>query len=141
MNMNQIDWTNIQQVRDFFRDDVFATDAGAFIEWVKPGESLCSLQIQPCHLNAAGILQGGVSFTLADFAFAVAANADHPVTVSLNNQITFLKPPKGTTLLAHASRQSAGRTTCYYQVDVTDEMGTQVAHMTVNGFIRPLSQD
>lgn len=136
MEITQVDWTDIEQVRAFFRNDVFATESGAVIEQVSPGEALCSLIIQPRHKNAAGILQGGVTFTLADFAFAVAANATHPLTVSLSNQINFLKPPKGSRLLARASRLSSGKNTCCYQVTVTDELGTSIAHMTVNGFIR-----
>ena len=87
MDMKRINWDGREEVRAFFADDRFATEAGAFIEWVRPGEALCSMVIGPQHKNAAGILQGGASFTLADFAFAAAANAAHPVTVSLHNQI------------------------------------------------------
>lgn len=141
MDMKRINWNDIEEVRAFFADDRFATDAGAFIEWVKPGEALCSMVIGPQHKNAAGILQGGASFTLADFAFAAAANAAHPVTVSLNNQITFLKPPRGEKLFAHARRISEGRTTCYYEVSITDELKTSVAHMVVTGYIRPLAEE
>jgi len=137
--LDQVNWSDVEDVREFFAADRFAADAGAYIEWVRPGEALCSLKIGPQHKNAAGIVQGGASFTLADFAFAVAANAAHPVTVSLNNQIAFLKPPKGEKLLAHARRISGGRTTCCYEVSVTDELETRVAHMIVTGFIRPLS--
>lgn len=140
MDMKQMDWKDLQSIRDFFQNDRFAADAGAVIDWVKPGEAQCSLDIGPQHKNAAGILQGGVSFTLADFAFAVAANVTHPVTVSLNNQIAFLHPPKGAKLIATAKEISAGKTTCYYEVDVMDELKTSVAHMTVTGYIRPLRE-
>ncbi|MBQ8588919.1 MAG: PaaI family thioesterase [Firmicutes bacterium] len=135
-----MDWNDLQFIRDFFKHDRFATDAGAVIDWVKPGEARCSLELGPQHQNAAGILQGGVAFTLADFAFAVAANVTHPVTVSLNNQIAFLRPPKGAKLIATAKELSAGKTTCYYEVEVTDEFETSVAHMTVTGYIRSLAE-
>ena len=137
MDMTMVDWSDLQSIRNFFQNDRFATDAGAIIEWIRPGEVQCSLEIGPQHKNAAGILQGGVSFVLADFAFAVAANAAHPITVSLNNQITFLKPPKGAKLIARAREISSGKTTCYYEVEVTDELETRIAHMTVTGYIRP----
>ena len=69
------------------------------------------------------------------FAFAVAANgfADK-VTVSQHVSITFLAPAKGRELLAEAACLKAGRSTCLYEVDVRDELGTYVAHATVNGF-------
>lgn len=34
-----------------------------------------------------------------------------------------------------ASCVKAGRSTCYYIIDVTDELGTQVAQVTATGFI------
>ena len=137
MDMTMVDWSDLQSIRNFFQNDRFATDAGASFDWIRPGEVHCSLEIGPQHKKAAGILQGGVSFVLADFAFAVAANAAHPITVSLNNQITFLKPPKGAKLIARAREISSGKTTCYYEVEVTDELETRIAHMTVTGYIRP----
>ena len=48
--------------------------------------------------------------------------------------ITFLSPSRGKTLIAEARCLKAGRTTCLYAVDVTDDLGAQVAHLTVNGY-------
>ena len=86
-------------------------------------------------MNANNAPMGGAIFTLADFAFAVAANGgSERVTVSQHVSITFLSPAKGSELLAEASCRKAGRTTCLYQVEVRDELGTYVAHAEVNGF-------
>ena len=41
---------------------------------------------------------------------------------------------RGTELLAEAKCLKSGRTTCLYAVEVRDELGTYVAHATVNGF-------
>lgn len=57
---------------------------------------------RPRHLNAAGTVQGGALFTLADFAFAVAANAGGVLTVSLQNSISFLRAAKPARLTARA---------------------------------------
>jgi acyl-CoA thioesterase len=128
--------TDLEQARDYFSHDRFATEcAGAVIETAEPGHAVCTLDIQPQHCNALGKPMGGLIFTLADFAFAVASNFHQPATVSLTNQITFLSPAKGHRLLADARAVKSGRSTCYYQVNVTDELGTQVAAMTVNGFV------
>ena len=62
----------LEQIREFFAKDRFATDNGATIEEVDDGYAKCSLEIQPHHLNAANTVMGGAIFTLADFAFAVA---------------------------------------------------------------------
>ncbi len=79
---------------------------------------------------------GGAIFTLADFAVAVASNghAETTNTVSLHGEITFLTPAKGKRLMAEANCIKEGRTTCFYEVAVTDELGTNVARATFNGF-------
>lgn len=127
---------SITEIRRRFQADRFATEAtGAEIVSAQPGEALCRLPLRPEHLNANGTPMGGAVFTLADFAFAVAANAfAERVTVSQNVSLTFLSPAKGGTLLAQARCRKAGRTTCLYEVEVRDEQGTYVAQAMVNGF-------
>lgn len=120
-----------------FEADRFATEAlGAVIREAEPGRALCTVCLRPEHMNANHMPMGGAIFTLADFAFAVAANGfTENVTVSQNVSITFLSPARGTELLAQAKCLKAGRTTCLYEIEVRDELGTYVAHGTVNGFI------
>ena len=96
----------LEQIRDTFAADRFATDAaGCEIRLAEPGHAICAMTLQPHHLNAAGTPQGGAIFTLADFAFAVAVNAyAETVTVSLQHDITFLSPAKGSEVIAEAKR-------------------------------------
>lgn len=79
---------------------------------------------------------GGAIFTLADFAGAVAANSwrETADVVTFSSNISFLSPAKGTKLIGEAVCLKDGRTTCLYEVKIADELGTQVAHATVNGF-------
>lgn len=125
---------SIEEVREFFKNDRFATQSGMYIEDVGEHYSKCALKITDMHRNAIGGLMGGVSFTLADFAFAVAENRQNIGTVSLNTSIAFLSQPKGEMLFAEAHLQKDGRTTCYYSVDVYDELGTKVANAVITGF-------
>lgn len=126
----------LEQIRATFSADRFATQAaGCEIRLAEPGHAVCAMTLESRHRNAAGTPQGGAVFTLADFAFAVAVNAfAEYVTVSLQHGITFLSPAKGNVLQAEACCVRAGRSTCFYTVMVTDELGIAVAHMTVNGF-------
>ena len=62
-----------QTVRTFMKDR-FATENGAVIEEVDDHYAKCSLKIEDRHRNAMGAVMGGVYFTLADFALAVASN-------------------------------------------------------------------
>lgn len=119
-----------------FRADRFATEAaGAEIREARPGWALCAMKLRPCHMNANNVPMGGAVFTLADFAYAVASNGfTEKIFVTQHMDITFLSPARGTELLAEARSLKDGRATCLYEVDVRDELGTYVAHATVNGF-------
>ena len=45
-------------------------------------------------MNGGGVCQGGALFTLADLAFAAVANSRKKLTLSVNANITFLRPAK-----------------------------------------------
>ena len=109
-----MDAQKLEQIQKVFANDRFATDNGAVIEQVDEGYAKCWLEIQPHHLNAAGTVMGGAIFTLADFAFAGVA--------------------RGTRLIAEARKVKEGRSTCYYLVEVKDDLGNEVAHVTASGF-------
>ena len=126
----------LEELRARFRSDCFATQAlGAEIREAEPGCALCAVRLRPEHMNANLTPMADAIFTLADFAFAVAANGfAENVTVSQHVSMTFLSPARGGELLARARCLKAGRTTCLYEVEVRDELGAYVAHGTVNGF-------
>lgn len=126
----------MEELRSRFQSDRFAMEVtGADIREAEPGRAVCVLALRPNHMNANHTPMGGAIFTLADFAFAVAANGfAERVTVSQHVSVTFLSPAKGHELRAEARCLKAGRTTCLYQVEVRDELGTYVAHAEVNGF-------
>ncbi len=125
---------DINEIREIFKADRFATENGAVIDEVSDGYARCSLTINNTHKNAVGAVMGGVYFMLADFAFAVAANHEEMKTVSLSSAITFLGTPKGEKLVATAKCVKNGRTTCYYTVSVTDELENAVSEVTITGF-------
>ena len=85
-------------------------------------------------MNAVGHPMGGVMYTLADFVFAVSTNFDADcVTVTTVSQICYLNPCKGNTLYGESRLIKDGRTTCFYEVSITDELGTKIALITTTG--------
>lgn len=132
----------LEKIRQRFAEDKFATNAaGIVIDEASEHYAKCSMKIEATHLNAVGGVMGGAIFTLADFCFAIASNGlgDEGGTVSLSSQITFLGAAKGKTLIGIANCVKNGRTTNFYTIDITDELGTKVAMITTNGFrtVRP----
>lgn len=130
----EMEQQTLDMVRERFSHDRFATVNGAVIEEIAEGYAKCSMRISDDHKNALGAVMGGAIFTLADFTFAVATNWQEQPVVSLDASITFLGKAKGSMLIAEAKKIRAGRRTCCYVVEITDELGSQIAHMTSNGF-------
>ena len=127
----------LQEVKDFFQNDVYATGTtGIEIVEARPGYAKVTLDVDARHMNAGGRVMGAVYYTMADFAFAVANNYDmeEGMTVTLTSQINFLDAARGKTLSAEAHVIRDGRNTTFYRVDVTDELGTQIATVSSNGF-------
>ena len=126
----------LSQLRERFANDLYVSKGlEAVIDEASYGYAKCSMDIRPHHCNALGIPMGGVLFTLADFAFAVASNQNGRQVVTQASQITFLTPARGKRLTAAARQIRDGKTTCFYQVTVTDELGTEAAFVTINGYV------
>ena len=125
----------LKKAREYFKGDVFAsTTTGIQIDAAQPGYAKVSLDIEPKHLNALGMVMGGAIFTMADYAFAIASNVGDETVVTINSQISYLGTAKGKRLIAEAKPLKNGRSTCVYNIDVEDELGTQVANIQVTGF-------
>lgn len=133
--------TNLtHSARTIFANDRYATEAtGVVIDLVEPGFARCYLDIQPHHRNAMGAVMGGVFFTLADLAFAAAANTsriqDHEALewVSLGSSIQYLSQPKGQRLIAETTCIKQGRTTCVFNIRICDELNNPTALVTTTG--------
>lgn len=124
----------LERIRELFKNDRFATESGAVIDEVGERYAKVSLTISEHHKNAAGGVMGGVYFTLADFAFAVASNWQKIGTVSVNSDISFVGTPKTNRIIAETELIKDGRSTCCYNVNVTDEDGNPVAAVKILGF-------
>lgn len=124
----------IEEAREFFYKDKFAVTTGVTLDEIGDDEAICSLKITDEHKNAYGGVMGGVIFTLADFAFAVLSNQIHQLTVAQQVDIHYLSAPKGEKLIAKATCRKDGRTSCIVNVDVSDDLGRDVAQFIGTGF-------
>ncbi|KNZ40755.1 PaaI family thioesterase [Acetobacterium bakii] len=126
-----------KEMIEIIENDQFARLIGLELVKVELGYAEVRMEIKEKHLNGIGIVQGGAIFTLADFAFAAAANAGGRVTVGINANITYSKPAKGKYLLAKATETSSSRSLCNYTVDIYDEDNDLlVAKFNATGFIK-----
>ena len=126
--------TELEKAREYFSKDLFATEVtGIEIDEVGENYARCSLKIEDRHKNAANQVMGGALFTLADFAFAVAANSAGSLTVTAVSQISYLGAAKGDTLIAETKLIKNGRRNCFFEITINDNLGNSVALVTSNG--------
>lgn len=141
----------LEKIRQVFARDRFATQcAGVVVEVANPpapgdktgvaSRVVCSMTLDERHRNAYGGIMGGAIFTLADFVFAIASNAYSPKlgTVAISASASYLAGSRGTRLIASGRCLRAGRTTIFYAVDVTDDLGVAIASMSFVGHRSPI---
>jgi acyl-CoA thioesterase len=114
-------------VREFFKGDRYAAHSGIELIDVSPGHARARVRVQPMHLNGLNIAHGGAIFTLADFAFALAANSHGTAAVAINASITILKAVSSGMLTAEARELARNHRLGTYDVRITDEAGDLVA--------------
>jgi len=127
-------FSTVEEAREHFKKDKFASSAGMQIDDMTENTSLCSMLLTEAHKNAYGGVMGGVIFTLADFAFAVVANQIHNLSVASQVSINYLSAPRGEKLIAKAKSIKEGRTTTIITVEVYDDTGRYVALFTGTAF-------
>lgn len=125
---------SIEEAREHFKNDRFASLAGASIDEMTDNTAVCSMTLSDVHKNAYGGVMGGAIFTLADLAFAVVANQIHSLSVASQVSINYLSAPKGSKLIAKAKSIKEGRTTTVINVEVYDDNDRYIALFTGTAF-------
>ncbi len=125
---------SIEEAREFFKNDKFATNTGVRIDELNNDSCQCSLEINDGHKNGLGGVMGGVMFTLADFSFAVLSNHLHFPTVAQQVSVNYLSAPKGEKLIARAICKKNGRSSSIINVDVVDDTGRDIIQFIGTGF-------
>lgn len=107
--------------------DAFANHLGIELIEAGVGRAKVRMAIEDEHRNSVGMVHGGVIYTLADYAFAVACNSHGVLAVAINCSISYFRPPQGAVLTAEATEVSVSRHLGSYTVRVTDAGGDLVA--------------
>lgn len=121
-------------IREFFKNDRFATQNGVELIEVTQGYAKARVLLTADHLNAGGACQGGVYFTLADLALAACMNSHGTLTVTTSANITFLRPASKGYIWAEAREVVDHKRMPYGEVRITDDDGRLLAVFTASGF-------
>ena len=133
-----------EKIKEYInRFDRFAAANDIRLTRVEPGFAEAELIVSPKLLNGNNVVQGGAIFTLADIAFAGAANAENIGMVTQSCTLSFVRPGEGAKLTATARVVNRGRMTGVYFVEVRNDRGKLVACGQINGFAtgKPLIEE
>ncbi len=104
--------------------DRFAAKSGCLLKEIREGYARAELTVTSDHLNAGGVCQGGVYFTLADIALAAVMNSRGQLTFGIENNIAFLQSShEGDVLTAEATEVFAHHKIPYVDVRITNQRG------------------
>ncbi len=91
-------------------NDSFCRWLGVELLEISEGTAKLKMTVRAEMLNGHGIGHGGISFSLADSAFAFASNSLGQKTVSIETSINHIKPIKeGDELIAVANMESSSK--------------------------------
>lgn len=117
------------------RADRFVCDLiGIRLTEVGPGWARAELDLTELHLNGVGIVQGGVLFTLADYAFAAACNYEQEV-VGIETSVSYIKAVKSGRIRAEAKEVTRTRKFAICEVQVFDDADRLLVLFRGRGYV------
>ena len=111
-------------VREFAQSSPYYQAMGTSLVELEEGRALLRTVIQASHMNADGIVHGGVLPALADGAMGNALrtlNGDAAQVLTAEMHLHYLRPVAGGSLLAEGRVVKSGRRLSFAEVDIRDE--------------------
>ena len=131
---------DLESYRNRFNEySAFLRFIGAQITVLKEGYAEAELTVKPELLNMAGIVHGGVIFSLGDSTVGAASKSYGHGSVTLEGKINYLRPigPESGRIRAVAQSVHAGKKTGVYACGVYDGAGNLAAVGQFTMFLLP----
>lgn len=111
-------------------NDHFAEHLGMTVLERQAGYARVAVTLNKNLMNGVGLAHGGLIFTLADYAFALACNTYERRAVSVSASINYIYPGKAGILTAEGKVVSENKKMGHYTITVSDESETTIAVMS-----------
>ncbi|MBK8442278.1 MAG: hotdog fold thioesterase [Sphingobacteriales bacterium] len=110
------------------KHDSFSAWLGIELETIGEGTCTLALSVRPEMVNGFGVAHGGISYALADSAFAFACNSFGLQSLSIETSISHCKTIQiGDRLQAVATVQQNGKRVGTYYVEIRNQHNDIVA--------------
>lgn len=117
-----------QCAKKMLSEDGASKNLGVVINNVSPGQATLSMLVTDRMLNGHKTCHGGIVFTLADSAFAIACNNYNKTAVAASADISFVSPAFASDMLtATATEQYKAGRNGIYDVVVTNQDNQTIA--------------
>lgn len=116
--------TRLAFVREFAATSPYYQAMGMALLEIDEGRALIRVEVQPAHLNADGILHGGVLPAIADGAMGNALrtlNGSAAQVLTAEVHLHYLRPVRGGALLAEGRLVQSGRRLSFAAVELREE--------------------
>jgi acyl-CoA thioesterase len=124
-------------VEKMFAGDAFSQWLEISIGAIDVGKSTLSMTIREDMLNGFKVAHGSITYALADSALAFASNSHGKKCLSIDTQISHLRPCQaGDELKAEAKELSRSRNLGRYDVEIKNQNEELVAHFRGTVFIK-----
>jgi len=127
----------MDKYQQYFTADKFAMSNGIELTECRPGYAKAQVKVDENHLNGAGVVHGGLLFTLADFCFAAAVNSYGFITLSINASISFFAKSTEGIIVAEAKEIARSNKLCTCDINIFDEEGVLLANFKGTAYITP----
>ena len=125
----------MENFKAYLKGDKFASSNGITLADCRPGYAKAQVTIEQRHLNGAGVVHGGLLFTLADFCFAAAVNSYGMVSLSINASISYFAKSSQGIITAEATEISRDNKLASYDINVFDEERKLLANLKGMAYI------
>lgn len=134
--------SRLKYVRQFAETSPYYQTMGMSLVELDNGRAVIRLTAQPSHLNADGILHGGVLPAIADGAMGNALrtlHGDAAQVLTVEIHLHYLRPVTGGSVLAEGRVVQSGRRLSFAEVEMRDDDGRVVAKGSGTFVIEPIS--
>jgi acyl-CoA thioesterase len=115
-------------VKTILERDAFSKWLGLELIEYHEGYVMLQAKIRPEMMNGIGSLHGGVTFAMADSAFAITCNMENQISVALEASMSFTKAGAVNDVFTITSKElNATRKTGLYEVKVVNQRDELVA--------------
>jgi acyl-CoA thioesterase len=112
-----------------YERDYAARMLGIVLDEIDAGYARMSMTVRKDMVNGHDLCHGGITFTLADTAFAYSCNSRNLVTVASGCNIEFVSPARlDDRLTAIAQERALSGRTGIYDIAVTNQDGAVIAY-------------